>query len=74
MSLAVANAIVTGAGVYLGVGFCFAALFVALGAPKIDPGAKGMPVRARLLILPGVALLWPLMLVKWLTQSEPPAS
>lgn len=74
MNLALANLIVTCAGLYLAAGLCFAALFVVFGVAKIDPGAKQMPIRARLIILPGATLLWPLMLVKWFTQSEPPAA
>jgi hypothetical protein len=57
---------------YLAAGAVFAAAFVARGVSSIDPAAAGMPWSARLLIFPGVAALWPLMLVKWWRQRVPP--
>lgn len=59
---------------YLAVGAVFGLAFVARGVSRIDPAALGMPLAARVLIFPGVAALWPLMLVKWLRQRVPPAS
>jgi hypothetical protein len=47
-------------------------VFVIFGAARIDKGARGMAIQARLIILPGVALLWPLMAWKWLRGAEPP--
>ncbi|MEO9971247.1 MAG: hypothetical protein ABJG15_15730 [Hyphomonadaceae bacterium] len=74
MSIETAEVLVTGLGLYFLIGVVFAVLFVSLGVQKIDPAARGMPIRARLIILPGTMLLWPLMLVKWMTQKEPPVS
>lgn len=74
MSLAAGEMVVLCLGLYFGVGLLFALAFVTLGVSKIDPTAKGMALKARLIILPGVMLLWPLMGYKWLTQSEPPIS
>ncbi len=59
---------------YLALGTVFASAFVARGVSRIDPAAAGMPWSARLLIFPGVAALWPLMLVKWWRQRVPPIS
>ncbi len=59
---------------YLAVGACFAVIFASWGAQTIDPAAKGMPILARLLILPGATGLWPLLLVKWLRRQSPPLS
>ena len=70
MSLLIAERLVRGLGLYFGIGFVFACLFVSFGVSKIDPAAKGMALKVRLLILPGVMLLWPLMLIKWATQKE----
>jgi len=67
-----ATLFLTGLGGYLAVGFVFAVAFVLMGAQRIDPTAAGMPIRARLTILPGSMLLWPLMAVKWMIQKEPP--
>jgi len=72
MSIATAGIIVSAFGLYFAIGFVFALAFVTFGAQKIDPAAQGMPLRARLLILPGVMALWPLMAFKWLRQTEPP--
>ncbi|CAN5885565.1 hypothetical protein BH11PSE8_BH11PSE8_19140 [soil metagenome] len=54
------------------VGGLFALAFVARGVSRLDPAAHGMPLPARLLLMPGAALLWPLMLAKWL-RHRPPA-
>lgn len=76
MSERVAGMLVTGAGIYLLFGLLVGLIFVAGGAGRIDPAAKGkgLPLRVRALILPGVIGLWPLMLVKLFTQKEPPIS
>ncbi|MDJ0922470.1 MAG: hypothetical protein QNI84_15185 [Henriciella sp.] len=76
MSEPLANLIVTAMGVYLLIGLLVALVFAFEGAGRIDPAArgKGLPLQARLLILPGVIGLWPLMLTKLFTQKEPPVS
>ena len=74
MSIETANLVLMSIGIYIGIGVLFGLVFISFGAGKIDPAAKTMPLRARLLILPGVAALWPIMLVKWFTQKEPPVS
>ena len=74
MSIETAQALVGGLAGYLGIGLAFALAFVTRGAAAIDPAARGMPVLARLLIVPGAAALWPLLLWKWFTQTSPPAS
>jgi hypothetical protein len=51
----------------------FAILFVCFGAGRIDASAKGAPIFFRLLILPGAAALWPVLLRRWLRgQALPP--
>ena len=62
------------AGVYLAAGACFAVCFAAWGAQTIDSAAEGMPLLARLLILPGATALWPLLLVRWLRRRSPPVA
>jgi hypothetical protein len=74
MSTEFANWIVTVCGGYLALGAVFALAFVSFGAGRIDPDAKGMPCVARCLLLPGAALLWPVMLFKWFKQKAPPAA
>jgi len=72
MSIEIANIIVMALGLYFGIGVLIALAFVFFGAQKIDPAAKTMPIRARLLILPGAMALWPLITLKWISQTEPP--
>ena len=50
---------------YTLIGIAFAIAFVAFGVSRVDPAAKGAPIGFRLLILPGVAALWPVMAAKW---------
>lgn len=59
-------------GAYLGAGLVFGLIFVTILAGGLDPDAKRMKLSVRLLILPGTALLWPLMLVKAILRKGPP--
>jgi len=59
---------------YIGLGLLFALAFVTVGAPRLDPAARGMPVGVRLLLLPGAAALWPVLLWKWATRQPLPDS
>jgi len=74
MSVETAQAIIGTLAGYLVLGLVFALIFVTRGVAAIDPAASGMPRLVRLLIVPGVAVLWPLMLWKWVTQKSPPVS
>jgi hypothetical protein len=53
------------AGVYLAVGLVFALIFSVRGVKRVDPAAAGGTFGFRLLILPGAAALWPLLLRRW---------
>lgn len=59
-------------GAYLGAGLVFACVFVARGVQRIDPAAVGTSWPFRLLILPGVAALWPVLLRRWVRGEVPP--
>lgn len=76
MSEGLASAIVMALGIYAAIGLLVGLIYMFGGAGRIDPAAKGkgMPWHVRLLILPGVLGLWPLMLSKLLRQTEPPIS
>ncbi len=52
--------------VYIAIGFAFGAMFVTRLITRVDPVARGSGLMFRLLILPGVAALWPWMLAKLL--------
>ena len=49
----------------------FALAFLVLGLTRIDNGAKGAGLAFRLLILPGLIALWPLMLIRWISGGQP---
>lgn len=76
MSEATAETLVLAFGIYAAIGLVVGLIYMFGGAGRIDPAAKGkgLPVRVRILILPGVVGLWPLMLTKLFTQKEPPIS
>ena len=57
---------------YLGVGVAFAVVFVVFGVDRIDPMARGAGSGFRLLITPGAALFWPLLLARWAAGSATP--
>jgi hypothetical protein len=60
-------------GIYLACGFVFAVPFVLFGVKKIDPHAARGSWGFRLLIIPGTAAFWPLLLRRWMKGvHEPP--
>jgi len=56
---------VESAMVYAVVGALFALLFAWRGAAAIDPVARHATWGFRFLVLPGAALLWPLLALRW---------
>lgn len=56
---------VTVFGTYALAGVLFAIVFVIFGVGRIDSAAKTSGLGFRLVILPGVAALWPWLLQKW---------
>lgn len=56
--------------VYLGLGLLVAVLFVLRGVGAVDPDAEEGSWGFRLLILPGCAALWPLIVVRWARGGE----
>ena len=55
---------------YAILGAVFGVLFVTAGVGRVDHAAIGAPWSFRLLIWPGVAALWPLMLMKWIRANR----
>lgn len=55
---------------YLGVGTVFAVFFVFRGVGRIDANAQGAGPGFRLLILPGAAALWPVLMVRWMRAQH----
>jgi hypothetical protein len=66
MNIAFATLVLHVAGLYLGAGLVFGIAFVSFGVGRIDPTSRGAPTGFRLVILPGVTLLWPLLAWRWL--------
>ncbi len=66
MAALIANTILAVVGMYLAAGLVFATAFVARGVQRVDHAADGAPWTFRLLILPGVTALWPLLLRRWM--------
>ena len=59
-------------GVYALIGFLFAFPFVLTGVKQIDPAAKGGTWGFRILIFPGAAAFWPLLLKRWVSGVKSP--
>ncbi len=60
-------------GIYFLCGFLFAIGFALGGVKKIDPRAAVGSWGFRLLVIPGAAAFWPLLLRRWLKGiHEPP--
>jgi hypothetical protein len=55
---------------YALAGAVFAAAFVRFGIHRVDPAAAHAPPGFRLIVIPGVAALWPLLLKRWLRSSQ----
>lgn len=64
--MAVAQVLVVILAVYAGLGAVFAGVFLSTGIQRIDSQAEGASLGFRLIIFPGVAALWPLLLKRWL--------
>ena len=60
--------------IYFACGLVFAVPFALFGVKQVDPHAARGSWGFRLLVLPGTAGLWPLLLSRWLKGiHEPPA-
>ncbi len=63
------NILVDIAYVYLLAGGVFAFIFLMIGLDRIDPSARGAYF-FRPLLIPGLCLLWPLALVRWVLLEK----
>ena len=64
-----AAALIEGLQFYAMVGVGVAALFIAFGLEQVDASSRGSWA-FRPLILPGLILLWPLVLLRWLALAR----
>ncbi len=72
MSETIAGWLVMALGVYAGLGLLFGVAFVTRGVARIDPQAVGGSWGFRLVILPGVVALWPILARRWAGGQPPP--
>ncbi len=63
--------VLAGLALYLATGVIIGAAFVFRGVNRVDPAAQHASTAFRLLILPGAAALWPLVLRKWAATRRP---
>ena len=70
MSTILAEWIVRVLAVYGLIGVVLAAPFVTIGIGKIDPLARETGIGFRLIVVPGVVALWPLLLRRWLSRGN----
>jgi hypothetical protein len=60
---------VTGLWIYGGIGAAVALAFVLYGIDRIDVAAHGA-YAVRPLLLPGLMILWPLVLIRWVALAR----
>ena len=58
-----------GVYVYLIIGFVFSIIFLAKGIQVTDELAKESSWGFKLIILPGLIILWPVSLYKWIKRK-----
>lgn len=72
MNERIAEIVVTAVGAYVAAGAVFAVAFVLWGVSRVDPVARDATPGFRLIILPGVIALWPLLAVRWIAGRHHP--
>jgi hypothetical protein len=50
--------------VWIGLGLAVAVVFLTFGIDGVDPAARGA-YAVRPLLVPGIVLLWPLVILRW---------
>lgn len=72
MAESVARIVVAGAAVYLTLGLALTGLALARGVERLDPAARGASLGFRLIVVPGLVALWPLLARRILRGGPPP--
>jgi hypothetical protein len=57
--------------IYFIAGIIFAFPFLFKGIHTVDEGAHGSSIGFYIIIIPGIILLWPLLLKKWVHAAKP---
>jgi hypothetical protein len=71
VSIATAQIIVGVVEAYSAAGLAFGLVFLTRAVTRLDHGVVGAPVALRVLILPGLAALWPLFAWRWIRGFPP---
>lgn len=66
--MSIPQLLVTAGTHYLEVGSALALVFAAYGVDRLEPSARGGSILFRIMIMPGAALLWPLIVKRALTR------
>ena len=61
--------LLTVAAAYLALGVLFVIPFLMKGLNKVDEGAHGSTIGFKIIIIPGVIVLWPVLLRKWMNSK-----
>lgn len=70
MTIADAELLLAGLGLYLSFGAVIAVIVATWGAERMDHAADGANLWFRLIIIPGVIGLWPVMLIRLLSRRR----
>jgi len=70
--MTIARVVVGACELYAVAGLLFAIAFLPRAVVRVDERLHGSPSAVRLLILPGVAALWPLFAWRWVTHAPEP--
>ena len=73
MPIEIAKVVVAVFEAYALAGVGFAVLFLPCAITRVDHRVEESPKTLRLLILPGVAALWPLFAWRWMAGASAPA-
>jgi hypothetical protein len=65
------SAILEWIALYALIGGIVSALFLLFGVTRIDHAAKGTGILFKLMVLPGLVALWPLVILRWLSGGQP---
>jgi hypothetical protein len=65
-----AELFVSALGAYAVAGAAFAIAFLLFGIQRVDPVAEHSSIGFRLMVLPGVAAIWPLLLARWIRSGR----
>ena len=72
LPLELAQVVVNAFDAYFASGVIFALLFLPRSVVRVDPRMAAAPKMLRLLILPGVVAMWPLLAWRWVSRAPEP--